>query len=158
MTCNIEGLMLEQEIQKLTLECNHIKAYALSLPPYHQATSCATDSNTIATNTSCNEPSSSEHEFSLETTAVETRAMRNRPATVAELISPLHQHVVHTKERGTTPAGIETVCSFCNTGVKHKSDRCPLNTAIRNYINVDNQHALDSITENLGMPQEQQDL
>ena len=37
MTCDIEALMLQTEIQELIKECAHTKAQALSLPSHHQA-------------------------------------------------------------------------------------------------------------------------
>ena len=37
MTYNSEGLILEKEIQQLTLECHDRDAQALALPPYYQA-------------------------------------------------------------------------------------------------------------------------
>ena len=84
--------------------------------------------------------------------------MRKGTSNGAEPASTLHQHAAQIKERRRTSAGTKTVCSFCNTGAKHRSDRCPLKTAIGNHIKVDNQQALDSVTEKLGMHPEQQDL
>ena len=158
MTCDMEGLMLEKEIKELTKECADTKAQALSLPPYHQAPEWATGSNAIAVNTPWDAPSSPEEEFPLATAAVETRAMRKGTSNGTEPASTLHQHAAHIKERRRTSAGTKTVCSFCNSGVKHRSDRCPLKTAIGNPIKVDNQQALDSVTKKLGMQPEQQDL
>ena len=158
MICNIECLILEKEIKELTLECKDNEAQALGLPPYHQASEWATGLNPVATNTPCDEPSSSEQELPTETAAVETRAMRKETSSGAEPASPLHQHAAHIEERGRTSAGTNTVCSFCNTVVKHRSDRCLLKTVIGNQIKVDNQQALDSISKDLAMPQESQAL
>ena len=89
--------MLEKEIKGLTLECNDTKAQALDLPPYHQASEWAPGSNAIPTNTTCDELSSVQRGFPLETAAVETRAMRKGTSNGAETKSTLHQHVVHIK-------------------------------------------------------------
>ena len=97
MTYDIEGPMVEKEIQELTLECKDTKAQALGLPPHHHASEWTTGYNTIATNTLWNEPISTEAEFPLETTAVETRAMRKRTSNGAEPASTLHQHEAHIK-------------------------------------------------------------
>ena len=150
--------MLEKEIKELTKECMDTKAQAVSLPQYHQAPEWATGSNAIAVNTSWDEPSATEEEFPLETAVVETRAMRKGTSNGAEPASTLQQHAAHIKQRQRISAGTKTVCSFCNTGAKHRSDRCPLKAAIDNHIKVDNQQALDSVTEEMGMQPEQQDL
>ena len=84
--------------------------------------------------------------------------MRKGTSYGAELASTLHQHTAYIKQRRRTWAGTKTICSFCNTGAKHRSDRCLLKTAIGNHIKVDNQQALNSVTEKLGMQPEQQDL
>ena len=75
----------------------------------------------------------------------------------AKPASTLHLHAGHIRERRRTSAGTKTVCSFCNSVAKHRSDRCLLKTAIGNHIKGDNQQALDSVTKNLSMLQEQQD-
>ena len=150
--------MLENEIKELNKECADSKAQALSLPPYYLAPEWATGSNAFAVNTPRDEPSSQEEEFPLETAAVEPRAMRKGISNGAEPASTLHRHTAHIKERRRTSAGTKTVCSFCNTGAKLRSDRCPLKAAIGNNIKVDNQHALVSVTVKLGMQPEQQDL
>ena len=97
MTCDIEGLMVAKEIQELTLECKDTKAQAFGLPPHHQASEWTTGYNTIATNTLWDEPISTEGKFPLETTAVETTAMRKRTSNGAEPASTLHQHGAHIK-------------------------------------------------------------
>ena len=150
--------MLEKGIKELTLGCKHSKAQALGLPRYHQVSEWTTSSYAIATDTPWDEPSSPEEEFPLETVPVETRAMRKGTSNVAEWASTLHQHAAHIKERRRTSAGTKTICSVCNMGAKHRSDRFPLKTAIGNHIKVDDQQALDSATKNLVMPREQQDL
>ena len=146
--------MFEKQIKARPLECNHTKAQALDLPPYYQGSECATGSNGIATNTPCNQPSSPEEEFPLETAAVETRAMTKGTSNVADPTSTLLQHAAHIRERIRTSAGTMTCCSFCNTGGKHRSDRCLLKTDIGMHIKVDHEQALVSVTINLGMPPE----
>ena len=158
MTCDMEGLMLQKQIKELTKECADSKAQGLSLPPYHQAPEWATGSNAIAVNTPWDELSSPEEELPLATAAVETRAMRKGTSYGVEPASSLHQHAAHIKERRRTSAGTKTVCSFCNTGAKHKTHRCPLKAAIANHIKVDNHQALDSVTKKMAMQPEQQDL
>ena len=80
--------------------------------------------------------------------------MRHRTSYAAELASTLHQYAAHIEERRRTLAGTKTVYSLCNTGARHRSDRCPLKAAIGNHIKVDNQKALDSVTEKMGMQPE----
>ena len=130
MTCDIDGVMLETEIQELRLECYDTKAHAIVLLSYHLACEWVTASNTIATNTLRNKSSSQEEEFPQQTAAVQTRALINRTYNEAEPGSTLHQHVAHNTERRRTSPATKTVCSFCNTVAKLRSDRCPLKTAI----------------------------
>ena len=52
MTCDIEGLMLAQEIKERTLEYKDTKALALSLPPHHLESEWTTSLHAIAINTS----------------------------------------------------------------------------------------------------------
>ena len=80
----------------------------------------------------------SEDVFTLETAAVDTRAMRKATFDGAEPASTLHQHAAHIEERIRTLAGTKTVCSFCNEGAKHESDRCRRKPAISNHDHVDN--------------------
>ena len=63
MTCEIEGLMWENEIKQLTKEYAETKAQGVSLPPYHQASEWATGLHAIAVNTPCDALSSPEEEF-----------------------------------------------------------------------------------------------
>ena len=105
----MEAIMLEKEIKELTIECMDTKAQAFGLPSYHHASEWATGSNDIATNTLWNEPSSPEEGFSLETAALETRAMRQGTYNGAEPASTLHQHAAYIKERTITSAGTKTV-------------------------------------------------
>ena len=150
--------MFEEEIKELTLECNDTKAQALALLPYHQASEWATGWNTIATNTPCDEASSQQDEFPHEMATVETRAMTKGTSNKAELASTLHQRAAHIKDRRRTSAHTKTVCSVWNTRAKHRSDRCPLKTAMGNHIEVDYQQALPCVIKNLGILQEQQDV
>ena len=158
MTCDLSGLMFKREIKELTTECGDTNAQALSLPPYHQAAEWATGSNAIAVNTPWDAPASPGEEVHLATAAVATRAMRKGTSNGAEPASTPHQHAAHIKERRRTSAGTKTVRSFCNSGAKHRSDGCPLKTAIGNHIKVHNQLALESVTKKLGMQPERQDL
>ena len=104
MTRDLAVVMWEKEIKELTLECNDIKAPAIGLPPYYQASELATGWNAIATNTPCNEPVSPGEEFPLETAAVETRAIRKGTSNRAEPASTLHQHAAHIKQKRGTSA------------------------------------------------------
>ena len=100
---------MEKEIKELNKECTDTKAQALSLLLYYLAPEWATGSNAFAVNTTCDEPSSPEEEFPLETAVVEPRAMRKGISNGAEPASTLHLHAAHIKERRRTSAGTKTV-------------------------------------------------
>ena len=102
MTRDIAVVMLEKEIKKLTLECNDIKALAIGLPPYYQASKWATGWNAIAIHTPCNDPASPGEEFPLETAAVDTRAIRKGTSNRGEPASTLHQHAARIKKKRRT--------------------------------------------------------
>ena len=138
--------MLQTEIQQLTLEFYDIKAQALGQPPDHQESDCVTGSNPIATNTTCDEPSSQKEQSPLEIAAVDTTGMRKGTSNGPVPASTLHQYAAHIKQGRRTLAGTKPVCSYCNTRAKHRSNRCPLKTAIGNHMKVNNQPAPDSLT------------
>lgn len=106
----------------------------------------------------CDKPSAPEEKFSLDTAAVETRAIRKRTSNRAEPASTLHHHAAYIKKRRGTSRVTKTVCRICNTRAQYSSDRYPRKTASSNNIKVNHQQALDSVNKNARLPVEQQNI